>query len=128
MSDWGFFTWFWKIVSWSWILLGLWWLLRPAGIQKRMKGRFKKTLGRIFFLALVIGAGALFSAATELGGISGVILFVLGVIALLKGLILLRGKTRDAVFEWWSDKPLWFYRVAAGALIACGVFLNLVTG
>lgn len=128
MSEWGFFTWFWKIVSWSWILLGLWWFLRPAGIKKRMKGEFRKTLGRIFLLALVVGAGALFSAAKDVGGISGVILFVLGIIVLLKGLVLLRSRARDVVFAWWSDRPLWFYRAAAVALIACGVFLNHVTG
>ena len=128
MSEWGFFTWFWKIVSWSWILLGLWWFLRPEGIKKRMRGKFRKTLGRIFFLALVVGAGALFSAAKDVGGVAGAILFVLGIVVLLKALIFLRSRARDAVFAWWADRPLWFYRVSAAALVACGVFLSYVTG
>jgi hypothetical protein len=92
-----------------------------------MQGRFKKTLGRVFFVALVVGAGALFSAAREVGGVHGVILFVLGVIALLKSLIFLRSTSTEAVLAWWSDRPLWFHRVAALALIGCGVLLNLVT-
>lgn len=127
MSDWGFFTWVWKLCAWSWILLGLWWLFRPRGMQKRLDGRLHRTSRRGLFVVLFVCGGVLFGAARDVGGLAGVVLFVIGIIAILKGLLLLRARAGEAILEWWRDRPLWFYRLAALGLVAAGILLDRVT-
>ena len=81
----------------------------------------------MLFILLFLCGGGLFTAARDVGGVLGVVLFVLGIIVLLKSLIFLRARTAEAVLAWWRDRPLWFYRVSALGMIAAGVELHWAT-
>ena len=113
------------ILSWSWIILGVWWFFRPAGIKRCFEKRYRKSSRWLLLVVLVASAGVLFSAGRQVGGLWGTILAVLSVIAVLKGLLFVRGKISDTVLDWWSAQPTWVYRASAAALFLLGCLLQL---
>ena len=114
------------IFSWGWIILGIWWFFRPAGIRRRFEKRYRKGARWLLLTVLIICAGILFAAGRQLGGFWGILLALLGVIAVLKGLLFARGKVSETVLEWWSRQPVWVYRVSATGLFVLGCLMQLI--
>jgi hypothetical protein len=116
------------IVGWAWIALGVWWFFRPAGIKRRFEKRYRKGARSVLFVALFVTAGILIAAGRWLGGLWGWLLAILGIIAVLKALLFVRGKVSDTVLDWWSQQPIWVYRVSAAVLFVLGCLIQLILG
>jgi len=114
------------ILSWSWVILGIWWFFRPAGIRRRFEKRYRKGARWLLLTVLIVSAGILFAVARQLGGLLGILLAILGSVALLKGLLFARGKVSDVVLDWWGAQPTWVYRVAAACLFVLGLLMQAV--
>jgi hypothetical protein len=114
------------IVGWAWIALGVWWFFRPAGIKRRFEKRYRKGARSILFAVLFVTAGILIAAGRWLGGLWGWLLAILGIIAVLKALLFVRGKVSDTVLDWWSQQPIWVYRVSAAVLFVLGCLIQLI--
>ncbi len=114
------------IVSWGWKILGVWWFFRPGGIRRRFEKRYRKG-GRLLLLTvLAISAGILFAVGRRMGGVWGTVLAVLGVIAVLKALVFVRGRVSESVLDWWNRQPVWVYRVSAASLFLLGCLMQVV--
>ncbi len=114
------------IVGWAWIALGIWWFFRPAGIKRRFEKRYRKGARSLLLVVLFVTAGVLIAAGRWLGGLWGLLLAVLGVIAVLKALLFVRGKVSDTVLDWWSRQPVWVYRASAAGLVVLGCLIQLI--
>ena len=114
------------IFSWGWMILGVWWFFRPAGIRRRFEKRYRKGARWLLLSLLFFSAGALFSAGWELGGEWGILLAVLGAVAVLKALFFVQGKVSDTVLDWWSQQPVWVYRVFAAGLFVLGCLMQMI--
>ena len=114
------------IVCWGWIILGVWWFFRPASIRRRFEKRFRKSARWLLLTAFVVVAGLVFAGSRQIGGVIGVILAIVGCIALLKGLLLLHGRVSDRVLDTWSRQPDAVYRLAAADLFLLGCLVKWV--
>jgi hypothetical protein len=112
------------ILCWGWIILGIWWFFRPAGIRRRFEKRFRRTARWLLFTVFVVVAGLVFAGSRQIGGGVGIILAIVGCIALIKGLLLLHGRVSDRVLDTWSKQPDSVYRIAAAALFLLGCLGN----
>ena len=113
-------------VSWGWIILGIWWFFRPAGIRRRFEKRYRKGARWLLLTVLVVSAGILLAAGRQLGGFWGTLLAILGVIAVLKALLFVRGRASETVLDWWSRQPDWVYRVSAASLCVLGCLMQVI--
>ncbi len=113
-----------NILCWSWMLLGIWWFFRPAGIKRRLEKGFRKKMRWILFVVFFAVAGVVFQVGRGIPGILGWILILVACIALLKGLLLVRGRVSDQVLDWWSKQPVSVYRMAAAGLFALGCIMQ----
>lgn len=114
------------ILGWGWIILGIWWFFRPAGIRRRFEKKYRKGARGILLAVLLVTAGILFAVGRQLGGFWGILLAVIGVLAVLKGLLFVRGKVSETVLDWWSRQPVWVYRVSAAGLFVLGCLMQLI--
>ncbi len=114
------------IVSWGWMLLGVWWFFRPDGIRSRFSKRYRKSARWLLLIVLATSAGILFAAGRGIGGVLGTLLAVLGVIAVLKALVFLRGTVSESVLDWWNRQPIWVYRVSAASLFLLGCLMQVM--
>ena len=114
------------ILSWGWIALGIWWFFRPAGIRRRFEKRYRKGARWLLLTVLFVSAGILFAAGRSLGGVWGLLLALLAVVAVLKALLFVRGKVSDTVLDWWLRQPTWVYRVSAAGLFVLGCLMQLL--
>ena len=114
------------IVCWGWIILGIWWFFRPASIRRRFEKRFRKSARWLLMTVFVVVAGLVFAGGRQIGGVVGVILAIVGCIALLKGLLLLHGRVSDRILDTWSSQPDSVYRLVAAALVLLGCVVQWV--
>ena len=114
------------IVSWGWMILGVWWFFRPAGIRRRFEKRYRKGARLLLLTILAISAGILFAAGRRMGGVWGTLLAVLGVMAVLKALVFVRGTVSESVLDWWNRQPIWVYRVSAASLFLLGCLMQVM--
>jgi len=114
------------IVGWAWIALGIWWFFRPAGIKRRFEKRYRKGARSLLLIVLFVTAGILIAAGRWLGGLWGLLLAALGIMAVLKALLFVRGKVSDTILDWWSRQPIWVYRASAAGLVVLGCLIQLI--
>lgn len=99
---------------------------RSAGIRRRYEKRHRRGGRWLLLTILVVSVGILFGIARRLGGLIGVVLAVLGLVAILKALLFACGKASDVLFDWWSRQPTWVCRPAAAALFLFGCLMQAV--
>jgi hypothetical protein len=114
------------IVSWGWMFLGVWWFFRPDGIRRRLAKGYRKSARWLLLTVLIFTAGVLMSAGRTMGGACGTLLAVLGVIAVLKAMLFLRGAASEKVLDWWNRQPTWVYRASAAGLFLLGCLIQVI--
>ncbi len=112
-----------KLIAYFLMALGVLFILKPDMMKKRLhKKAYKKARYYIFALALFLG-----SAFVKIGfayhGIIPKIIMILGVIAIVKGLFLLKAKAYEHLMDFISSKPLWVFRLFALSYILTGLLI-----
>ena len=109
------------IVGGLWILRGLFFLYKPDWLKGRLQKKGVKGVRRLVF-ALSLAAGILLlGAAWDLSGIVGIVVGVIGGLAVLKAFFFLRSKASESLIEWIEPQPLSFFRAIAVLYIVIGV-------
>ena len=112
-----------KIVAWFYLISGVICLIKPGWLQAQLKRKSRKKIKRVFLvLAFTIG-GLIIKGTWGMGGVIPKILCILGIIGIFKGMFFWRAKASDAMIEWWSDRPVQFYRLWSVLMMGFGVFL-----
>jgi len=109
------------ILGWAWMAFGIWWFFRPQRIRKKFDRGYRKKMRWLLLTVMFIAAGAIYSAGRYVGGWIGMLLFICAIIAVLKGLFFLSGKTSEKVLDWWSNQSDTVYRMCAAGLFLMGL-------
>ena len=114
-----------KILGIFFIVLGTLFLFFPEKLRKRLTRKGVKSLKRwLFFFTWIIGC-AFIGVAWGIEGILGTILMVLGIIALIKGVLLLKSTVAEKMIVCIEKISINALRGIAVVYISFGVFLYL---
>lgn len=105
------------IVGSIFILLGVLFLLYPEALRKRLR--------RWFFAAALFFGALLVSVGWKQPGLLPKVLVLIGVAAILKGLLLLNSKATEKITAWVLSRPILPLRIFAVAEIAMGLLILL---
>jgi len=114
-----------RIVGWFWVITGVLFLLMPGLLRNRIQKKSNKVVRRyLFAMAIFIGAG-LISIGMEISGAAAKIVMVIALIALVKGVFMLKSKAANSIIDFFKDKPISVFRIWAGIQIAIGALILL---
>ncbi len=109
-----------NIIGGIFIFLGVLFLLYPEWFRKSLRKKALRRIRRYFFAAMLFFGVMLFSAGWRHSGILPKILMVAGLLAVLKGLLLLKSKATDEVTAWILERPVPHLRLIAVGQIVLG--------
>ena len=78
----------------------------------------------MFGIAVVLGV-SLIAASLKMQGMLSKIIMVVGIIAIIKGAILLKAKFMEKLLIWISNQPLVIFRAIASVYIVIGAVILL---
>jgi hypothetical protein len=114
-----------NLLGWFWFILGVISLIRPQILKNILQKKSIKKIKKVL-IAIGIFLGLwLISAGFNIQGFLSKFLMILGIIVLVKALLFLKLKTADRIIEWFSRKPLSFYRLAACIYMLIGIIIIL---
>ena len=113
------------IVGSIFILLGVLFLLYPEALRKRLRRKAVWRLRRWFFAAALFFGALLVSVGWKQPGLLPKVLVLIGVAAILKGLLLLNSKATEKITAWVLSRPILHLRIFAVAEIAMGLLILL---
>lgn len=76
-------------------------------------------------MAIFIGAG-LISIGMEISSAVAKIAMVIALIALIKGVFMLKSKAANSIIDFFKDKPISVFRIWAGIQIVVGALILLI--
>lgn len=115
-----------RIIGWFWVITGVLFLIKPGMLKKRVQKKSNKVARRYLFVMAIFFATGLISVGMEISGIIAKILMIIGLIALVKGLFLLKSKAANSIIEFLKDKPISIFRLWAGVQIAIGALILML--
>ena len=110
-----------KILAWFWIITGIVFLFWPQILKKRLQKKSYKIVKKYLFSIAIFFGILLITAAWRAEGGLAKLLFILGLIALFKGIFLLKAKTSEKIIQWYAKQPDKIYRIFAGCQIGLGL-------
>ena len=117
-----------RIISMVWIGFGIFWFIKPLSLQKRFAKKGRKRIGKVLFLLALLAGGYFISIAFSIKGLLLKILFsAVGIIAIWRAFVFLKGKAIERLIDWLGKLPLYAFRVYAVIFIAIGVILFVLT-
>ncbi len=112
-----------KILGWSFIILGIFFFLRPAFFKKIVERKsIKKTRKLLFILATSVGTLFIY-ASWRMKGFLPKFIMGLGVVSIIKGFFFLRGKISGKLLDWFSRKPLIYFKFLSLIYIVMGLLI-----
>lgn len=113
------------VVGSIFIVVGVVFLLYPEGLRRRLRRKAIWKLRRYLFGAAFFVGVLLVSAGWRQPGLLPKVLMVLGVVALLKGLLLLNAKATEHVTVWILERPILQLRIVAAGQVVLGFLILL---
>ena len=120
------FKYFVIVLGWAYMALAIWWFFRPKRIRKAFERNARRKMRWLLITAAFVLGGVIFQAGREVGGWIGTLLIVIGIIALIKGLMFFSKSACDKIFGWWSVQSDGVYRLAAVGLFIVGFLAQLL--
>lgn len=115
-----------KILGVIWIILGLLWVIRPDILKRRLQKKMNRRMRRIVFVFIIMFGFLLIGSVLKAPGLIAKIVGIAGMVVAIKGIVLLTNRTNEKVFQWWSERPIVYFRIWGGFVLATGVLLMLV--
>lgn len=118
-----------KIIGWLWIGSGALFLLKPNILKNKLQKKGLKKVKKILFSLAVTAGIFLIIASGKMDGILSKVMAILGIVAILKGIFLLKSKLSEKLLNWAGSQPLLYFRILACLYILIGiVILSKVRG
>jgi len=112
-----------NILGGIFVLLGVLFLLYPEALRRRLRRKAIWKLRRYFFAAAFSLGILLISVGWRHEGLLPKVLMLIGIVALLKGLLLLNSRAAETVTAWILERPIVQLRVFAVGQIAMGLLI-----
>lgn len=112
-----------KILGYFWVVIGVLFLIWPQLFRGRLQKKGLRRLRKYFFLIAIILGATLISATWNLKGFLPKLIMFIGIIAIIKGIFLLKSKLAEKWIGWFSEKPLIYFRLGACCYILLGLLI-----
>lgn len=114
-----------KILGIIGISIGLLWLARPEALKNRLKKKMNRRFKFIIYGFIIMFGFLLIGSVIGAPGLIPKIVGIIGMIVVIKGILLISSKASDKMLNWWTNRPLVFFRLWALCIIAIGIMLIL---
>ena len=112
-----------NILGGIFVLVGVFFLLYPETLRRRLRSKAIWKLRRYFFAAALSFGILLISVGWRYEGFLPKVLMLVGIVALLKGLLLLNSKAAEKVTAWIQERPTLHLRMFAAGQIVLGLLI-----
>lgn len=112
-----------KILGIIWIILGFLWLLRPESLKNRLKKKMNRKMKMTIYGFMLMFGFLLIVSAIKTHGLLPKIIGLIGVVIIIKAVFLFTAKTSEKILDWWTQRPLIFYRSWAVFVLVTGIML-----
>ena len=112
-----------NIVGIIFILLGVLFFLYPESLRGRLRKKAIRKLRRYLLAVLMFFGILLISAGWSHEGLLPKILMVMGIVALVKGLLFLNSKATERITAWILERPTLHLKVFAAGQIGLGLLI-----
>ncbi len=114
---------FYKAVALLWIGMGFFWLIKPRSLKKYLSKKSLKKARKLLFVIALISGFYLMGISYKMEGVLFKVIFILGIIAVFKGIFFLRSKASEKITSFWEKWPDNLLRVWALLFASLGVVL-----
>lgn len=113
------------LLGWIWLISGIIFLLKPHWLRNKLKKKSLKAIrGWAFGLGLALGF-LLVKATWGMPGWLPKLIFLLGLIAVFKGVFFLKARSAGRVVDWLVSQPVRVFRMfAVGQVVIGAVILS----
>ena len=115
-----------SILGWFWVVTGVIFLIWPNFLKKRLQKKSYKIIRRYLFVVGIFLSVMLISIGLKATGAISKIILVIGLIALIKAVFLIKTKAAERLVEFFLKQPLIMFRLWALVQIAIGVLILFV--
>lgn len=112
-----------KLIGWLWIAGGVLFLLKPDILKNRLKKKGLRKVKRILFSIATAGGIFLIIASGKMDGVLAKIMAILGIVAIIKGVFLLKSKLSEKLLDWAGKQSLVYFRILSLLYILIGVVI-----
>lgn len=114
---------FYKAVALIWIAMGVSWFIKPKFLKKYLGRKSLKKIRKSLFVIALVAGFYLMGVSWEVEGVLSKVIFVLGIIAVFKGVFFLRSKASEKIISFWEEWPDNLLRIWALLFASLGVVL-----
>ena len=115
-----------SILGWFWVVTGVIFLIWPNFLKKRLQKKSYKIIRRYLFVVGIFLSVMLISVGLKATGAISKIILVIGLIALIKAVFLVKAKAAEKLVEFFIKQSLIMFRFWALVQIAIGVLILFV--
>ena len=115
-----------SILGWFWVVTGVIFLIWPNFLKKRLQKKSYKIIRRYLFIFGIFLSVMLISVSLKTTGAISRIILVIGLIALIKAVFLVKAKAAEKLVEFFLKQSLIAFRLWALVQIAIGVLILFI--
>ncbi len=115
-----------NLAGWFLIIIGVIFFLKPELLRKRLQRKSHKTARKILFSLIIVISSFIITLAFKTQGALSKILGILGIIGIVKGFLLIKGKLADKLLDLYIKQPVGVFRIWAVIQIAIGASILLL--
>ncbi|MFH1867696.1 MAG: hypothetical protein ABH843_01875 [Candidatus Omnitrophota bacterium] len=112
-----------KILGYFWLTIGTLCLIWPQLLKSRLQKKGLRRMRKYFVIIAIILGSTLVSATWNLQGLLPKLIMIIGIIAIIKGIFLLKSKLAEKWIAWFAQKPLIYFRIGACCYIILGILI-----
>jgi len=112
-----------KILGIIWIVSGLFWALKPDMLKNRLTRKMGRKMRWVVYGFIIVFGFLIIGSAVKAPGILPKIVGLAAMLATVKIIILITSRTTEKITEWWSAKPVIFFRIWGLLLLTMGIML-----
>ena len=114
-----------KILGYIWIALGVLFLVWPQLLRGWLKRKMSRKIRWTVFGFMRVFIFYLIGHALKVSGFLPKLAAIIGVFIIIRFIVLLISKGAGTLMEWWSERPLIYFRIGAVLFLVLGLSLVL---
>ena len=115
-----------SILGWFWVVTGVIFLIWPNFLKKRLQKKSYKIIRRYLFVVGIFLSVMLISVGLKATGAISKIILVIGLIALIRAVFLVKAKAAQKLVEFFLKQSLIMFRFWALVQIVIGVLILFI--
>ena len=110
-----------------WIVIGFLWMVRPQHLRSRLQRKMTRRVRWIIFGFLLTFGCIMIGSVIRAPGLLMKVVGVVGLVITAKAILLVTSKASRKILDWWTAKPLRYFRIWGAVVFITGVLLVLGT-